>query len=228
MLGFYCGRNLKRVIQSPLARVERAAIDWLLPRTPHWVTPDGLTALGVLGAMIVFAGYALSWVSPHFVWLASAGLVIHWLGDSLDGGLARYRRIEKPSYGFFLDQCVDVLGNLLICTGLGLSPFTHLGTALLALAGYHMLTIYTLVRACLDGVFHVTLLNSGPTELRLALILMNALIAMFGAPQFVILGLALTWCDVTVSLFAFGFATTFLYLVTNHARRLRAKDSAGS
>lgn len=212
---------MKRIIQSPLADAEKTAIQWLVRHMPSAATPDHLTALGLTGALIVFMGYALCWISPHFIWLASAGLAIHWLGDSLDGSLARYRGIERPVYGFFLDQCVDVLGNLFICAGLGLSPFVHLGTALFALTGYHMLTIYALVSACQDRIFRVTLLNSGPTELRVLLILMNTFIAIFGTQTWNIHGVAFTWCDLTIGLFAGGFVVAFLYLVIIDARRLR-------
>jgi archaetidylinositol phosphate synthase len=34
--------------------------------------------------------------------VASALLVIQWLGDSLDGTLARVREIQRPKYGCYL------------------------------------------------------------------------------------------------------------------------------
>src|SRR5262245_24038819 len=108
---------------------------------PAWVTPDRLTALGVFGAAVVFAGSLLSNRDPAFLWLANLGLVIHWLGDSLDGTLARVRGSERPKLGFVMDQSVDVVGDILIMAGLGLSPFVRLDAALLALVGYHALTV---------------------------------------------------------------------------------------
>ena len=33
---------------------------------------------------------------------AAALLVVHWLGDSLDGTLARVRKAERPTYGYYL------------------------------------------------------------------------------------------------------------------------------
>lgn len=195
---------------------------------PAIVTPDALTAFGIFGAAMTLVGYVLTAWSPAFLWLASLGLVFHWFGDSLDGSLARFRKIERPRYGYFLDQTIDVIGNLLICVGMGLSAYVRMDAALIALAGYHALSIYSLVRACVSGEFHVSLAGTGPTETRLLIILMNTMIFLFGAPQFVVQGIALTWCDVTVLLMAAGYFVTFVCLLASYARQLDREESAGT
>lgn len=215
-----------RIHKSPLSEGERKAIDWLLPKLPASMTPDQLTALGVFGAVLTMAGYIGSWLSPYMLWLASFGLVLHWFGDSLDGNLARYRKVERPRYGYFLDQTIDVVSNFMIGVGMGLSPFVHLNVALIALCGYHMISIYVFVRAYLGGDFLVTVMNSGPTEIRVLLIIMNTLIFAFGAPVWTIAGVAFTWCDITVSLFGAGFMAAFLYLIFSFAPTLRDADDA--
>lgn len=213
-----------RINTSVLSGLERRAIDWIVPKLPASVTPDKLTAFGTFGAAVTLLGYLASWRHPAFLWLASFGLVIHWFGDSLDGNLARYRRIERPRYGYFLDQTIDVLGNFLICFGMGISPFMHMSVALVALAGYHMVSIYVFVRANIAGDFHVSVLNSGPTEMRVLIIAMNTLIFAFGAPEFTIAGLLVTWCDLAVSLWSIGVMLAFLYLVFTFAPGLREMD----
>src|SRR4029078_1082386 len=60
---------------------------------------------------------------PRLAMVASALLVVHWLGDSLDGTLARVRHIERPTYGYYLDHLVDAVSTAAIGIGLGLSPF---------------------------------------------------------------------------------------------------------
>jgi len=77
--------------------------------------------------------------------LANAGLLMHWFGDSLDGTVARYRQAERPRYGFFVDQTIDVVGNLLIALGVGLSPWARLDVALLFLTAFHMISICSLI-----------------------------------------------------------------------------------
>ena len=98
-------------------------LDGLCRRMPAWVTPDRLTALGFVGAAISGLGYVASNRSPLFLFLASLGMMVNWFGDSLDGSLARHRRIERPRYGYFLDHSIDAIDSLIFALGLGLSPY---------------------------------------------------------------------------------------------------------
>lgn len=214
----------KRINRSVLSHVERRAIDWILPRLSESWTPDRLTALGTFGAMLTMVGYAATNLSPQFLWLANAGLLLHWFGDSLDGNVARYRRIERPRYGYFLDQTIDVLGNFMICLGLGLTPWIDMRVALLALTGYHMVSIYVFVRAAITNDFHVTVAYFGPTELRALLCLTNISILTFGVWDYHAFGLRFTWCDLSIACFAAAFMITFVYKVATFAPVLRRED----
>src|SRR5919107_5452884 len=105
-----------------LARHEGRTLEWIARRLPARVMPDHMTALGVLAALGIAAAYALSRDSSAWLWAASGLLVVHWVGDSLDGTLARVRRSERPRYGYYLDHLVDAIATALIGIGLGLSP----------------------------------------------------------------------------------------------------------
>ncbi|WP_323810684.1 CDP-alcohol phosphatidyltransferase family protein [Sphingobium baderi] len=148
---------------------------------PDWVTPDCLTATGMAGAALVFSGYAASNLSAWWLLLAIGGYGLQWFGDSMDGSLARYRRIERPSYGYFIDHSCDGLATLLILTGIGLSPFVAMDVALLALAGYLLLSIHAFLSARVLGEFKLTYLQAGPTELRLMLIGLTIMMMVLGA-----------------------------------------------
>ena len=104
-----------------LAGVEQRALQWLAPRLPSRVMPDHLTALGVVAALGIAGAYVLSNANPVWLLVATALLAVHWFGDSLDGTLARVRRIERPTYGYYLDHLVDGLATAAIGIGLGLS-----------------------------------------------------------------------------------------------------------
>ena len=140
---------------------------------PAWVTPDRLTALALLGAMITAAGYLASNRHPAFLFLASFGLVVHWFGDSLDGSLARYRKIERPRYGYFVDRAMDAISSLVMMVGLGLSPYVGMSAALLLLAGYLLLSYYADLSSKLSGEFRQSYILCGATELRLIIIAFN-------------------------------------------------------
>src|ERR1019366_8927020 len=98
---------------------------------------------------------------------------MHWFGDSLDGSLARYRRIERPRYGHFLDFSVDVISSLMIMLGVGLSAYVRLDVALFALVGYYMLWLFVLLNCQVSRNLQLSFLAAGPTEFRLVLIGLN-------------------------------------------------------
>ncbi len=137
------------------------------------MTPDRLTSVGFLGAALVSAGYALSMLHRGWLWLSVAAYFINWFGDSLDGSLARFRKIERPKFGYFIDHSTDALGNMLIMVGLGLSPFVRMDVALFGLGAYLLLSIHTFVAARVIDEFRLSYVAAGPTELRLLLIAMT-------------------------------------------------------
>jgi phosphatidylglycerophosphate synthase len=156
-----------------LARHEARVLEWLARRLPARVTPDHMTGLGVAAALGIGAAYWLSSRDPAWLWAASALLVVHWLGDSLDGTLARVRRIERPKYGYYLDHLVDAGATIAIGAGLGLSPYMSLVTGLAIVIAYLALSINTYLETQVFGVFSLGYGRFGPTEARAGLLLLN-------------------------------------------------------
>jgi phosphatidylglycerophosphate synthase len=169
-----------RIQQNFLARHERRLLNWICPRLPAWVTPDQLTTLGFLGAVIVAAGYMLSWIDDEWLGLCLVGYIVNWFGDSLDGSLARWRRIERPRYGYFVDHSIDAIGTLLMVGAIGASPYMRLDVALMAVIGYFLLSIHTFLAAKVVGEFRLSYMAGGPTELRLMLMAMTVTMALVG------------------------------------------------
>src|SRR5918994_6044431 len=161
-----------------LAEPEARVLEWIAARLPTRVMPDHLTALGVLAALGIAAAYVLSNGDKTWLWAASALLVVHWLGDSLDGTLARVRGIERPKYGYYLDHLVDAVATALIGLGLGLSPWMLLSVGLLIVIAYLVLSINTYLETYAFGVFTLGYGRLGPTEVRVVLIGLNTLIAL--------------------------------------------------
>jgi phosphatidylglycerophosphate synthase len=155
--------------------------------------PDHLTALGVLAALGIAGAYVLSNGDKAWLWAASALLVVHWLGDSLDGTLARVRGTERPRYGYYLDHLVDAFATAAIGIGLGLSPYMLLSVGLVIVIAYLILSVNTYLETQAFGVFALGYGRLGPTEARLLLIGVNALIAIgvVGSGLLDVLGLGL-------------------------------------
>jgi phosphatidylglycerophosphate synthase len=170
-----------RIQQNLLARSERRLLTWLCARMPRWVTPDILTTIGIVGAFAIFGGYAASAYGAGWLWLSVAGYVVQWFGDSMDGSLARFRAIERPSYGYFVDHSCDGVATVLIIGGIGVSPFVRLDVALCALCGYLLLSIHAYLSARACGDFKLSYLAAGPTELRLMLIALTLAMMLLGS-----------------------------------------------
>jgi len=170
--------TLSRMHRSWLARHERRTLTWLAARLPAWTTSDHLTLLGLAGALLCGVSYAACVLWPQMLWFACAGLVLNWFGDSLDGSLARFRGIERPRYGFFVDHCADVVSQLFVFLGLGLSPYMRFDMACVALLSYWLAALYTFIRALATKVFQISYFGIGPTEIRLGLLAYSLVLAV--------------------------------------------------
>jgi len=166
-----------RIQNSILNKPEKKILSWLAARQPRWATSDMLTLVGMFGALVVAAGYILTNIDMRFLHLASLGFVINWYGDSLDGTLARYRKQQRPIYGYYVDHTVDAINEAIMFIGAGLSPLLDLNLALFLFIIYLMLTINVSINAHLKGEFNLTYAKLGPTELRLLFIITNTILA---------------------------------------------------
>jgi len=165
-----------RIQTSVLNAAEKKVLVWLAERQPRWVTSDMLTFVGTFGAMVIGAGYMLSDLNIRFLWLSTLGFLINWYGDSLDGTLARVRKQQRPIYGFYVDHTMDVVNEIFMFLGIGLSQLVHFDLAVLCLLLYIMLTLNVTTNTHLKGEFRLTYFSLGPTEFRLLMIVANTLI----------------------------------------------------
>ena len=212
----------KRVNRIALARFERWALPRMAERLPGWVTPDMLTSVGLAAAVGVAAGYVLTRYSLDWLWLASACLVVHWWGDSLDGTLARARRIQRERYGFYVDHQSDALSALLFFGGLGLSPLMQLPIAMALLAGYYLLMILVSLVTIARDVFKISFAGFGPTEGRLLLITANTVVWAFANPTVAVAGTPFSLFD---AIGIVGAAALFtVYAVTSLIERAKLAE----
>ena len=218
-------KPVQRIQQNMLAVNERRLLTWLAARMPPAVTPDRLTSVGFLGCCMVGLGYALSNWNLAWLWLSIGGYFINWFGDSLDGSLARFRKIERPSFGYFIDHSTDALGNMIIMIGLGLGPFLRFDVAMFGLAAYLLLSIHTFLAARVIAEFRLSYLASGPTELRIVLIAMT--LCMFGGNTGPVGQTALSAFDIFIGGIGIILIVLFAVQTTLTARHLLADGERG-
>ena len=227
-------KNIKshqRILDTFTGPLERPLLRWLASKMPAWISPDILTGIGVLGGVLILASYALTNIHPAFLWLATLGFVINWFGDSLDGTLARYRKIEKPIYGFYIDHVVDLFVEIMIFLGIGLSPYVRFDLACLALIGYLALSAMVYIRTCLAGEFVLSYSRLGPTEARLIAVGANAIVWFAGGLTFSIFWIQLTIFDCIAIFVIFLLAAIILSTAIRQGKlfaRLEATEKSHS
>ena len=203
-----------------LAEPERRLLHALAARVPRRIRSNHLTGLGTLGAVGAGTAYALTHYDPRWLWVASLMLAINWLGDSLDGTLARVRNTQRPKYGYYLDHVVDAFSTAVIGVGIGLSPYVYLGLALGIVVVYLAMSINVYLESTVFGVFKISYGRLGPTEVRLILILLNtavAIAAAFGLHTRWPLGVIANW---TLAVLLAGMVALFVGRFARNLHRL--------
>jgi phosphatidylglycerophosphate synthase len=172
-------KNATRAQSSFLTPVEQKVLKWFTRRIPPWICSDHLTLTGFVAMFLAGVFYGLSRWNPQFLYGVNVWLGINWLGDSLDGTLARYRNKQRPRYGFYVDHMVDTFGVFFLICGLAFSGYMSERIAFGALIVYFMLTIQVYLATYTLGTFQLSFWKLGPTELRLLLIMGNFVLLLF-------------------------------------------------
>ena len=166
--------DAERKQESFLAPAERVCLNWLARRTPAAIHPDHLTALGLLAMMLAGGSYALARGWPPALLLVNFWIAVNWLGDSLDGTLARVRNRQRPRYGFYVDHMIDSLGACFLIGGLGVSGYMSGPVAVALLLLFFLLSINSYLATYTIGTFQLSFCKFSPTEIRLLLAVGNA------------------------------------------------------
>ena len=170
----------KREMTFVLAELEQSVLTRLARRIPRAIRPNHFTALGLVGAVGAGVAYALARYNPAWLWIASLMLGIDWLGDSLDGTLARVRGTERPKYGYYLDKVAGAFSVTVIGLGIAFSGYVNPVLALVTLVVYLGLAINVYLESSVFGVYRFSYGRIGPTEIRLALVVLNTVLAIVG------------------------------------------------
>jgi len=218
--------SLKRWNEGLLQAWERPALAFLAARLPRWATPDQLTAIGVAGALASALAYAFSGGHPALLWMATFGLAVNWFGDSLDGTLARLRKIERPRYGYYLDNAIDCFIALPVAVGLGISGYVRFDVCFLSLSIYTMISALTFLRANVTDVFQISYSGAGPTEMRAATAALSALMFFYPPSAFQVIGVTLKYPDVIAVAWCASAVISFLVCMTGQARQLAIEEPA--
>lgn len=211
-------RPARRVQESLLAGTEKRLLVWLARRTPSWIHSDHLTLLGFGAQLLAGLSYAASAFTPVGLVAATAFLGLNWLGDSLDGTLARVRNRQRPRYGFYVDHIVDTFGAFFLLGGLACSGYMSELMALGVLIAFLMLTAEIYLAAYTVHEFRLSHWIFGPTEIRVILAIGNT--ALLWRPTVHLLGRELALFDVGAAVAITGMVLMLVVSSIRHTWEL--------
>ena len=186
---------MKRENFAVTANVEDKALNYLVAKLPNWTTPDMLTLLAFLSTLLGGFFYILAGNNLEYLFFVSLCLVIHWFGDGLDGRVARYRKISRPNYGYYIDHILDVVSVVLLVGGISISTLTLTNSWTIALIVMVVISAHTFLRTNAYRTFKFSMGMVGPTESRIGLIVVNIVVYLLKNPVFILLGNKVTLFD---------------------------------
>lgn len=211
-------KNAQRLNRSLTASAEKRALQWMAQRAPRWLTSDQLTLLGFTAQLAAGLSYALARYDRRMLLLAMLCIALNWIGDSLDGTLARTRQQQRPRYGFYVDHVVDIFGAAALMLGLSFSGLLHWQTALAMLIAFLLLSAESYLAAYTLTRFEMSQAFFGPTEIRLLLIAGN--LAALRSPFATLFGHKFLLFDIGGSIAAFAMAAIAAAVALRHTRML--------
>lgn len=211
-------RNATRIHEALTARVEKRVLVWLAQRTPRAINSDHLTVLGFASIVGAGAVFALAQHDRRALVAVCVLLVLNWLGDSLDGTLARVRDQQRPRYGFYVDHVVDCLGSTALFVGIAHSGFMSPAIALVTIICYLLLMAESFLATYTLGRFHMSRGFFGPTELRI--VLMIGAWRLWSDPTVTLWGREMLLFDVGGVVAALGMFAMLIATVVKHTREL--------
>jgi len=214
----------ERVQSSFLAGIEKKALLWIAPKLPNWVTPDMMTFLGLFAMVLIGISYYLVKYHWSFLLMANLGLIVNWLGDSLDGTLARVRNQQRPKYGYYLDHLVDAFGMAFLIFGLAYSglvsqPFIWLILALFLIASINVYLATNSVH-----IFKISYLRMSTTEARIFVFILNIILIFVKKISF--FGFVFYWLDFVAGLFSVFLLVAILRSAIKNLTRLDREERA--
>jgi phosphatidylglycerophosphate synthase len=154
---------------SVTARLEKQLLVWIAHRLPPSINSDHLSLLGLSSMALAGLAFAALGITPWAALVVVLALAANWFGDSLDGTVARVRQQQRPRYGFYVDHIIDLAGTTMLLAGMACSGLMNPLITAAVLVGYLLVSSESYLATHASGVFRMSFMGFGPTELRLVL-----------------------------------------------------------
>jgi phosphatidylglycerophosphate synthase len=166
---------------SFLTPFERRLAIRVLPRIPSWLETYHLTMLTLVwSGLILFFSY-LARNDLRWLWGVSAMVVLQYVTDHYDGKIGKYRGTGLVRWGYYMDHLLDYVFLCSVIIGYAfILPDKARYQILIMLAIFAGYEVSTFLAFAATDRLKISYLKFGPTEFRLALIIINALLVQYG------------------------------------------------
>ena len=173
----------KKELVHLLVPCEQALIQFLLPKVPKWITTVHLTTMTLFWAMgAMGSGYlAASSGDLRWMWAFNACILGQYVTDMLDGAVGRQRNTGLIKWGFYMDHFLDYI--FLCCCIIGyafLLPVSYFFLIMACLTLSAGFMVHTFLDFSITNDFKISCNLFGVSEARVALLLSNVLVIIFG------------------------------------------------
>jgi phosphatidylglycerophosphate synthase len=174
---------------SFLSPLERRLAPIVIPRIPLWLETHHLTMLTLVWSLGIMFFSFLAARNMRWLWLVSIMIFMQWVTDHYDGKIGKHRNTGLVRWGYYMDHLLDYVFLCSIIIGYAfILPERSRLQLLLMLALFAAYDFSTFLAFAATDRLKISYLKFGPTEFRLALIIINALLINYGT-RYMISGL---------------------------------------
>ena len=203
---------------SFLSPLERKLAPLVIPRIPSWIETYHLTMLTVLWSLLIMVFSFLAAGNIRWLWMVSLMIGLQWLTDHYDGKIGKYRNTGLVRWGYYMDHLLDYFFLCSILIGYAfILPERARFQLLLMLALFAAYDFSTFLAFAATDRLKISFLKVGPTEFRLALIIINGLLISFGTKHMI--G-GLKWVNA-------GAAVGLVFLIYGTQKKIWQHDMEG-
>lgn len=166
---------------SFLAPLERRLAPIVIPRIPSWLETYHLTMLTLVWSLLILVFSFLAAKNLRWLWMVSLMIFLQWVTDHYDGKVGKYRNTGLVRWGYYMDHMLDYVFLCSVLIGYAfILPEHSRFQLLLMLALFAGFDFSTFLAFAATDKLQISYLKFGPTEFRLALIIINGLLATYG------------------------------------------------
>jgi phosphatidylglycerophosphate synthase len=171
---------------SFLTPLERRLAIRVLPRIPSWLQTYHLTMMTLIwSAMILLFSYMAA-KDLRWLWMVSLMVFLQYVTDHYDGKIGKYRNTGLVRWGYYMDHLLDYVFLCSIIIGYSfILPDKSRYQILIMLAIFAGYEVSTFLSFASTDKLKISFMKLGPTEFRLAVIVINALLVEYGTRKMV-------------------------------------------